>query len=471
MLRPDHLGCYGYARETSPNIDRLAANGVLFENAFSSTSWTLPAHAALFTGLADSVHGCTDTNMRLDERLVTMAERFRAAGYATAGFFSGPYLHPVFGLGQGFDVYEDCTSYPKLSARYAKENGTVDGMKIWTASHNDITSPRVYKAVRHWLRSNERTPFFLFIHLWDVHYDFMPPPPYNRMFDPDYDGTITSRDFLNNPAINKNMPRRDLEHLIALYDGEIAWTDEHIGKIMSELSDLGLTDSTVVVLLSDHGTEFFEHGLKGHRETLYDEVIHIPLIIRWPQRLPTGARLEPQVRIVDVLPTVLELAGLEAPQKIMGQSLLPLVDTGTLPHDNLVVAELMTDAGTLTVDGHWAPKDPRFEIQHRLRAFRRPDHKLIYDLNRDETQIFDLGKDPGEQMPVGPDDATIAAAAQKDAEEGRKWLSDYDAFVGAHSKASEIPPHVQEKLQVLGYVEDDTAPATTQDASTDGAGE
>ena len=111
-LRPDHLGCYGYGRATSPNIDKLAGEGALFENAISSTSWTLPAHAALFTGLADSVHGCTDTDRRLAENRHTLAERLKEAGYATVGFFSGPYLHSVFGVGQGFEEYVDCTSYP-----------------------------------------------------------------------------------------------------------------------------------------------------------------------------------------------------------------------------------------------------------------------------------------------------------------------------------------------------------------------
>ncbi|MBU0617850.1 MAG: sulfatase-like hydrolase/transferase, partial [Planctomycetes bacterium] len=178
-LRPDHLGCYGYGRATSPNIDKLAGEGALFENAISSTSWTLPAHAALFTGLADSVHGCTDTDRRLAENRYTLAERLKDAGYATVGFFSGPYLHPVFELGQGFDEYVDCTSYPELTERNGIDAKAVDSASVHERSHRDITNPRVYERASAWLTENKRRPFFMFVHMWDVHFDFIPPPPYD----------------------------------------------------------------------------------------------------------------------------------------------------------------------------------------------------------------------------------------------------------------------------------------------------
>ncbi len=454
MLRPDHLGCYGYGRSTSPRIDRLAAEGALFENAISSTSWTLPAHAALFTGLADSVHGCVDTDRRLAENRRTLAERLRDAGYATVGFFSGPYLHPVFGLGQGFEQYVDCTSYAGLNARTADETGRVDGTAVSDASHADVTNPQVYQKVSNWLRANRRRPFFMFVHMWDVHFDFIPPPPYDRKFDPDYRGSVSGKNFLFDVAVNASMPKRDLEHLIALYDGEIAWTDEHIGRILDDLDALGLRESTVVVLISDHGTEFFEHGLKAHRQSLYDEVIRIPLIVRYPGRIEPGRRHAAQVRMIDVLPTIMNLAGLDEPVDVMGQSLVPLFSGAELRRDTLAISELFCDSRRLTPDGRWERKDPRFSIQQRLRSYRRVDRKLINDLNRQRADLFDLRADPGEQKPLVDHPATVL----RDAEQGRAWLKAFMQAWPAGDTESAIPPELLAKLKSLGYVGGDEEP-------------
>ncbi len=442
MLRPDHLGCYGYSRTTSPRIDRLAREGAVFDCAVSSAPWTLPAHAAMFTGLADTVHRCLDTDQPLAAGRTTLAERMKGAGYATVGFFSGPYLHPAFGLGQGFDDYVDCTSYPMLSRKSMQDNGTVDGVPIWKASHSDVTSPHVYAEVQNWLRTKRHGPFFMFIHMWDPHFDFLPPPPYDTMFDPDYEGTATGRNFIFDPAINAQMPRRDLEHLIALYDGEIAWTDMHVGKILDELDELGLRDSTLVVLLSDHGTEFFEHGEKGHRQTLYDESIRIPLIVRYPGHVEANHRYARQARMIDVLPTITDLVGLPTPPDVMGQSLAPIFSGGAPVRDSLAISELFT-------------RDPRHPEGFKMRSFRRAEYKLIEDLNKGRTMVFDLQADPHERMPLENPEAPLVRAATREAENGLKWLDAYRAALPAQATAAEIPRHVLEALKTFGYVHDD----------------
>ena len=183
-LRADHAGCYGYARKTTPVLDRLAGEGVLCEQHISSSSWTLPAHAALFTSLPDGLHGCTDTNFALAAGARTLARRFQEAGYRTAGFYCGPYLHPAFGLAQGFDSYEDCSSYPGMMARVAEASGREEA-RINRASHADVTGERVDRALERWFSERGEGPFFLFVHLWDVHFDYIPPPPFDRAFDPD----------------------------------------------------------------------------------------------------------------------------------------------------------------------------------------------------------------------------------------------------------------------------------------------
>ncbi|UCF32840.1 MAG: sulfatase [Phycisphaerales bacterium] len=432
-LRADHLGCYGYERKTSPRIDRLAAEGALFENMISSTSWTLPAHAALFTGLADSVHGCLDMDQRLDESRVTLAERLKAVGYATVGFFSGPAMHSIFGIAQGFDQYADCTSFASMTMKTLASGRSLDGGEIRQAAHADITNPRVYQEVQSWLRQNQHRPFFLFIHMWDVHADYIPPPPYDRMFDPDYEGPVTGKDFATDSSINADMPERDLRHLIALYDGEIAWTDHHVGMILDDLDTLGLRQSTIVTLLSDHGDEHFEHGLKGHRKTLYDEVIRVPLIIRYPGQVPPGRRLAEQARMIDVLPTLLDLAGLPSTNDVMGHSLTPLFSGGKLAGDTLAISELFSEG-------------------RRLRSFRRLDRKVIYIAGTQRARGYNLLADPGEQVPLTAN-SPWGKLMIEDARLGNKWLADFQKIVKPVSVASgELPENVRRQLESLGYI-------------------
>lgn len=458
MLRPDHLGCYGYSRPTSPNIDRLAADGALFENAVSSTSWTLPAHAALFTGLADSVHGCTDTDTRLDDSRTTIAERLKARGYRTVGFFAGPYLHPVFGLAQGFDDYIDCTSYAADASHAAEKRGSVEGQKLMAASHADVTGPRTYDHVRAWLdahvsfpgaspasrpasaesaagdASPPPAPFFMFIHLWDVHFDFIPPPPFDRMFDPDYAGPVTGRNFFFDDSIHAGMPRRDLEHLIALYDGEIAWTDLHVGKILDQIDRLKLRDSTIVILLSDHGTEFFEHGAKAHRTTLFDESIRIPLIIRYPRRIAPATRVNRQAHITDVAASIIHWLSLPGADEVMGRPLIPSIPNDA-PDDRLALSELDS-------------------VGRKLSSYRRLDGKLISDRRNGGTLVFDLLADPAEQRPLdrGSD---LQKSLTRQVREFRALLARWrQRMPESASSQPAIPDEVLRQLKTHGYVGD-----------------
>ncbi|MBU0719369.1 MAG: sulfatase [Planctomycetes bacterium] len=433
-LRLDHLGCYGYGRDTSPFIDRLASEGVLFENHISSTSWTLPAHAALFTSLSDSVHGCTDADRVLQDKHITLAERFADAGYETAGFFSGPYLHPAFGLGQGFDLYQNCTSYRQvIDARPPSD--WVEGDDMARMAQADITSPTVYQAVSSWLAGHGESKFFMFIHLFDVHQDFTPPPPYDTMFDPDYDGSFTGKDFFYNKLVNADMPERDLEHLLALYDGEIAWTDYHIKKIVEELDRRGLLASSIIALTSDHGTEFFEHGWKGHRMTLYDEVVRIPLVIRYPARLAGGVRVAEQTRSIDVGPTLLELAGLRAPEDVMGHSLLAAASGDELAFDNLALTEL-------------------FSVGRNMRSVRTIQWKFIHDRVNDDGYYFDLIDDPRELRAVRNFSPSIKREISTSFARALATLSAFSARLEATAEGSDIPPEVLAQLKSLGYVGD-----------------
>jgi arylsulfatase A-like enzyme len=432
MLRPDHLGCYGYQRNTSPHIDRLAAEGVLFENHISSTSWTLPAHAALFTSLSDSVHGCTDTDKKLSDKVGTLAEKFAQAGYRTVGFFSGPYLHPAFGLGRGFEHYVDCTSYAGTLDNNPVDRWAMD-RGVMHASHRDITGPRVYEAFKKWFDTNGRSKFFMFVHMWDPHFDFIPPPPYDTMFDADYAGSVTGENFFFDPKINARMPQRDRNHLIALYDGEIAWTDMHVGKILDDLRAAGLLDNTIVAITSDHGTEFFEHAYKAHRMTLFDEVIRIPLIIRYPACLGGGVRIRPQTRIIDVAPTLLELAGVASMEDVMGVSLVPLALDPGLPFNQTAVSEL-------------------FSVGRQLRSIRSPQWKLIDNIALKKRFYLNLTDDPAELHPQGDLTEGLGSELDQRYQATLRMLEGWRARISTGAEPSAIPDEVRKQLESLGYV-------------------
>lgn len=425
-LRADHLGSYGYHRETSPFIDRLASEGVRFDNAISTTSWTLPSHAALFSGLYDSTHGLTSDDQRLAQGVQTIAELLRENGYHTAGFFGGPFLHPTFGLDQGFEVYRNCmssTSGP-LSGQDLRQGLELDRVP----SHADVTSPRTLEEVTSWAEGGGNRPFFLFLHLWDVHYDYIPPREYVELFDPEYEGVLTGEGFSTNPAISPRMSPRDLEHLIALYDGEIRFTDDHLRLIFEVLGNRGLLDNTLTVITADHGEEFFEHGGKGHRRTLFEEMIRVPLIVHWPGHVRSGSVIESQVRLIDVMPTLAAAAGLEPATVIQGRDLSPFLQGSSLsPVHSL--SELFVEGDS-------------------LRALRTENRKL---LQRDETVpgwLYELDADPGEMRPVvtdevaGPVQAELARAVKLRARLGLDGSDPVD-----------LEDDLRERLEALGYLD------------------
>ncbi len=343
-LRPDHLGCYGYARPTSPAIDRYAAEGARFTYVHSSTSWTLSAHVSLMTGLPDDLHEVVWDRVGLDPQRGMLAERFQQAGYATGGFFGGPYLHPTFGFGRGFDIYENCgepTVYDANRQNLSAEELTLLTMQKEVESHRIRTADTIQAHVDRFLERNGERPFFLFIHHWDCHYDFNAPREFVDLFAPGYGGSLSMKGFMTNPCIAPGMDARDFEYLLANYDAEIRWVDHHVGLLRRKLEELDLAEDTLLVITSDHGEEFFEHGNKGHRWNLHEESLAIPLIIGGPG-VRRGLEIGASARIFDIAPTILDLAGLPPLEEAYGVSLRPLLDASedAALRDLPIVAEL-----------------------------------------------------------------------------------------------------------------------------------
>ena len=432
-LRPDHLHCYGYPKQTSPRIDELAAGGAIFETAISNSSWSLPSHASILTSLTASIHGCLDSRSQLPGRQNTLAEELKSAGYTTAAFVSNPFLHPIFGLAQGFDRYAGSRS---LQAGDGSYDPSVP------------TSPIIVAACKDWLTNAAKRPFVMFVNFNDANFDYTPPPPFDTRFDSDYTGTLTGKGFLTNPKITPDMPPRDLEHLKALYDGEIAWVDQHVGMLLDAFREAKLLDSTIVILTSSHGTAFFEHGLKGHRNALFDEVVRVPLIIRYPAQVPVGQRYPQQARGIDLFPTITALLGMPDPG-LMGRSLTPVFVGQPL--------ELPTRGKETAIS------DVRV-YGHDLQMYRQPERKTIHDLTVKNDMVFDLIADPGELRLITDRESPTVRGASYD----KKWsqeiyLPAFEAFKIPAVKLDQLPPPVIRRLLALGYLDGELPPPTPRE--------
>jgi arylsulfatase A-like enzyme len=457
-LRFDHLGCYGYEKPTSPNIDRIAKEGVRCASAVSTTSWTLPAHAALLTGLFDSTHGLVDNGLRLTEERPTLAAVLRGNGYQTGGFFGGPYLDPGFGFGHGFMHYESCmsplpndstgrestaapdsSSHPSstTSSGSAASSDALPTRADLERSHSDITGSRTLEAVTRWLgREVDQRPLFLFVHLWDVHYDYNPPREYVETFDPGYAGALDASNLMKNPAVNAHMAPRDFDHLVALYDGEIRFTDDILGRILSVVEKRGRMSNTLLVITADHGEEFFEHGGKGHQRTLFDEVVRVPLIVRWPGHLEAGRVVGEEVRLVDLMPTILASAGITKQPIMQGRDILALLRGEKLPAAP-ALCELMVD-------------------DNDVHALRTNAFKVIDYLPVNTTQGYDLVMDPRELRPI-PDTVARVQAAKGDLERALEGCAALRKKIGESVQPAAAGEDVRRRIRGLGYGGDERA--------------
>ncbi len=437
-LRADHCTPYGYRprfapdEETTPFLSAIAEAGVLFEDATAPTSWTLPSHVTMLTGMSPFEHGVRNRSVRLRDGTETLAHRFRAAGYDTGGFYSGPFLHPAWGFGPGFDRYEGVLDYlERLDVEAATTQADRSGIAaVHRASHEDrLCAERVVDRALEWLAEDERhrRPFFLFLHVWDPHYDYEPPDEYLRRFDPDYAGDVDGTDFL---AVDRRWEGRDLEHLVARYDAEIRYTDDQLARFFARLEEWGLGgDEVIVAVTADHGEEFYEHGKKGHQRSLYQEVLHVPLVIRAAGSLPVGRRVGGLVRLCDVAPTLLDLADLAPFPDRGGASLLPLV------------------AGTTPVPPRRALLDLDIPMGPMMVGWREGSTKLIIDQHRKTTELFDLAADPHERSPA----TRVARSSKRVAHQARRDLAEAEAHPG-HAVPMFESAEMTDALREMGYV-------------------
>jgi arylsulfatase A-like enzyme len=302
-LRADHLHSYGYHRNTSDTVDALAYQGWLFERHIASASQTVPSTLSMMLSVHPAEHGFRhlgpghfQRNRPLyPESFLFLAEVFSAAGYATAGFVGNPFLQKGNGFAQGFDEFV-----------YSERSG------------DTLTDPCI-----RWLdaHAGSGSPFFAYLHYFDVHWPYDPPVEFRRRFPPPPNGSAV---YANGRV--EGVPPENLAASIALYDGAIAWVDHQIARLLDTLDRLGVRDDTIVVVTSDHGEEFLEHGGLGHGTTVYGELVRVPLVIVYPRTLAPGRRIDYLTRHLDLPTTLLELASIEKPGRFRGRSLRQRAD-------------------------------------------------------------------------------------------------------------------------------------------------
>lgn len=363
-LRADHTMPYGYARDTTPELAKFAGDAVVFEQAIAQASWTKPSVASLFTSLLPGKHRAVQLRDALDSGHVTLAEMLQAKGFATGAVIANSVIYSAgSNFEQGFDLFAGMHGAGNRVSKVVEAGPVVDEALSWIDERRGL-------------------PTFLYVHTMDPHVPYTPPEPFNMKYEP--------HPTADHPAVDPRGDYKepaDLDRLIAQYDGEIAYGDREFGRFVSELKRRGLYDRALMVFMGDHGEEFLDHGQFTHGKTVFDELIHIPMIVKFPGLRDGGQRVRQQVQEVDVLPTVLQEVSLPVPPTIAGHPLQPVLAGG-------------------------APEPPAVsEISHRgyvAHGMRTSRDKYVQRFSPEEDELyFDLKQDPKEKT------STLAANRER----------------------------------------------------------
>ncbi|MDX1501691.1 MAG: sulfatase [Thermoanaerobaculia bacterium] len=366
-----HMSLHGYPRRTTPFLERLAAEGACFDNAFANSAWTPESAPSLLTSLHAPTHGVVEDFSRLAPELVTLAEAFSAAGWATASFSTNGNAGPARALDQGFDSFFDHIAR-------ASERGELRTVPV--------------ASVLPWLREHRDRPTLVYVHTAEPHDPYEPPPPWDTLFDPEYAGPADGSWRPNAGAFRRGrIDPRDLEHLVALYDGEVAFADRMIEAFFGLLDDRGYLENALFAVTADHGEAFGEKGIFGHGVHLYPEVVRVPLLFWGPGTVRPGRHAQ-NVQLLDVMPTLLDLAGIGLEAPLQGASLAGLLRGGRAPDLDdrpILLAQHAKPSPRLAlVEGRW-----KLQLDTTL-SFA--PYVALYDLLEDPDEENDLAsRHPG----------------------------------------------------------------------------
>jgi len=456
-VRADHLSCYGYGRPTTPNLDKFSREGVLYKNACATASWTLPSHASMFTGKYPTRHGAhynadsaqpTKSILKLSEDNITLAEILSEKGYRTAGIIGGPLSTSMFGLAQGFDYYNESFLNVQKDISFSLIYQVVDlffSLKDFIIQHGysgvKRLASQLNEAAFQWLEKNHEQPFFLFINYFDAHRPYLPPPAYSRDFgkvekdiivnsnlgkDSSY-ATAAEAVILSVIMRNHRLTPEEKDLFVSRYDGEIRYLDHCLGLFFERLKDLKVYDNTLIIITSDHGEAFGEHYQMDHGRTLYEELLWVPLIIKYPSTDLRRGVVEKRVSLVDFFPTILSYLDYSIPTGIDGE----VFDKSDHPN----IAEFYYN--WMTPERYWRD----------LKSVYQGKYKYIWASNG-LNELYDLEKDPGEKENIIRKFPQKTEAMQRTL---NQWLS---SFTPPDTKGEtvKIDKSTHEKLRALGYV-------------------
>ena len=436
-LRADHLGIYNpETRVRTPFLSKLAKESMVFEKAWAQENWTKPSITSLLTGLYSAAHQNKSEKNKVPSTALMIQEYYSKLGFETAGFVANGYVSDKFGFKRGWDTW---TNYVREGKRNRAQFVADDAVN--------------------WLkRRKSDKSFFLYVHTIDPHVPYIPPAKYRAMYDNEpYNGIVQSTQTatllgkVKSGAVRLN--DRDKFRLEALYDGEISYHDDHLVKIYDELKAQGLLENTVFIVTSDHGEEFFEHGSVGHGHSLYEELLHVPLIVRLPGATPNPERtvgFEEMVELVDVFPTICSLTGVETPDAIQGQSLIPQLNGRETEWPNVAFSEFM--GGQLTA------RTTRYKLIYRGLS------TTLFDLENDPRETADLSDERSEAFVMMRDalglhmgqfapEGVLTAEENSKAKQKREKSSIKPAKVHKKENAN-IDAETRKQLEALGYMGD-----------------
>ncbi|MAI80577.1 MAG: hypothetical protein CL917_16670 [Deltaproteobacteria bacterium] len=452
-LRADHLGMYGAKRFTSPTLDQFADGGTVFTDASSTSPWTLPAHASMLTGLYPVEHRVMRFDSALPEDVGSLALTLKQNGYQTAAVVNSSWLkREPFRLTRDFEEY------------------------LFVEDTMDRRAPNTWitdQAIS-WIQGRGPQPLFLFVHYYDVHADYASLPEYESLFVTPYEGPVDGTawqlatttfedDFLemchaeydpskcrigtleNYLAVNSSVEKleledQDVQHLEQLYDAGIRQLDTELGRLLSVIEEEGLDQNGLVVITSDHGEEFMDHGRMDHFLTVYQEILHVPMIFRG-RAIPEKLRIDTPVSLVDIAPTILSIAGLPVDEDIDGLDLMPLMtgEPSSLFQNRFLYGEA---AGGLS---YALMMDNIYPI---YRSVRRGRYKLIHDSKKERSWLYDLTEDPGETRDISKEHPEVASQLLK---EMMHRHSDSNFNPSEKDKVN-LDSKDLEQLRALGYI-------------------
>lgn len=436
-VRRDHLSAYGYERPTSPTLDRLVAQGTRFDRAWSTSCWTLPAHASMFTGLLPPDHGAGQTHLSLRGRPPLLASLLQDAGYQTVGFSNNPWVSQATGLAGGFDRFDELWR-EKLPfyGSFLGQHKTVDAVEDWFENQWD-----------------PNRPFFLFVNLMEAHGPYHPSWSQAREVIQDkdrYEDSVELYESVGDLGLVRSFYLKDPpvppEVVLAardLYDGEIRRADAAAGRVLKQVEDRTDPTRTTVLVVTDHGEHFGEHGHVGHAFSLYEPLVRVAMVARGPG-FPAGSRRDDLVQLTDVYPTLLGVAGVTPAREHAGRDL-----RGAGDPDRALQATYDFPSQVLGTFPAPLRRSKALEPYRRtLRASLQGAHKLILDSNG-QAEIYDVLADPLEERPLEPAglEDTVQALRRVAGQPDRVPVKEMPARTG------DLDPQDQEALRELGYME------------------